>query len=197
MSYTIVGLGNPGDEYKKSRHNTGAMVVEHFARTHKADDWESDKKLRAQKTTASLGGKNIRLVLPQTFMNRSGSAVKSFISTARKAEKELIVVYDDIDLPFGAIKISYGRSSGGHRGLASVITAIGSKNFARLRVGISPTTPTGKLKKPKGEQKVVDFLMAELSKKENNLLKKMITNASEALLMIVQEGRERTMNKYN
>ncbi len=106
-------------------------------------------------------------------------------------------MYDDIDLPLGTLKISFNRGSGGHRGVESVIKSVKTKAFIRLRVGVAPTTPSGKIKKPKGEQKILDFLMGDFKPKERDVLKKTSKKVVEALEMIVLEGKEKAMGKFN
>src|ERR1700733_6443483 len=150
MSYIIVGLGNPGEEYAETRHNTGRMLVQLFGKMHDAE-WKVDKKLSAQIAKVKIGKQTVTLVLPDTFMNNSGKSVKPLVTSIKSAEK-LLVIYDDLDLPFGSAKISFNKSSGGHKGLESIIKNIKTEKFARIRVGISPVTPSGKIKKPKGEE---------------------------------------------
>lgn len=174
--FYIVGLGNPGEEYQNSRHNTGRMAVDFFAKSN--------------------AGKKVKVITPDTFMNHSGKAVAKFIKT-QKAAKNLIVVYDDIDLAIGTLKISYNKSSGGHKGLESVIKAIKTQEFIRVRIGIAPSTPSGKLKKPQGEQKVLDFILGNFSPKEKEILKKVFKKTSEAILSIVKEGKDKAMNLFN
>lgn len=129
-------------------------------------------------------------------MNNSGRAVGKMIKSKKAAEK-LIVVYDDIDLPVGSLKISYNKSSGGHRGLESIIKTLKTQEFIRIRIGIAPTTPSGKLKKPSGEQKVLDFILGKFKPTEMEVLKKVFKKATEAIQTLVEEGREKAMNQFN
>ncbi len=196
MSYIIAGLGNPGGEYKNTRHNAGRIVLEYFRKSRDFSEWEEMKKNKALVSCGKIGKSKVMLLEPDNFMNNSGKSIAPIVTSAKKAEK-LIVVYDDIDLPLGVIKISYNRGSGGHRGGESVIRSIKTKAFVRLRVGVAVTTPTGKIKKPKGEQKVLDFLMGEFKSKELDALKKLSKNIANALETIIVEGREKAMNVYN
>lgn len=202
MRYTIVGLGNPGEEYAATRHNTGRRAVAYFAHAHGLDassGWKADKVLKAQKAKVSGGdvGIDAVLLLPDTFMNKSGLAIKPLI-TSEKVAARLVVVYDDVDLPFGTMRIKFGGSSGGHRGVESVIRSIKTKDFIRVRIGIAPTTPTGKAKKPKGEDAVLNFLMSPFSKKEQAVFEEeVLKKINEALELITQGELARAMNQFN
>lgn len=131
----VVGLGNPGTEYENTRHNTGRILV----------------PLVEKNLEKANSKQKIKFITPDTFMNNSGKAVAPFIKTKKDLEN-LVVIYDDIDLPLGKIKISFNRSSGGHNGVGSIIKSIKSQEFLRIRVGISGATPSGKIKKPTGEK---------------------------------------------
>ena len=167
MAYIVVGLGNPGEEYEKSRHNTGKMIAE----------W--------------LGYKT----LPE-FMNNSGRAVAKLVKSKKAAEK-LIVIHDDLDLALGKFKISYNKSAGGHRGVGSIVKALKTEGFTRVRVGISPATPTGKLKKPVGEKKVLDFILGDFKPKELVLLKKLSKKIGEAVSLVSEGDIAAAQNKFN
>ena len=150
--FIIAGLGNPDQEYAGTRHNTGRMMLEFFRVRHNLPAWESDKKSKSLISKGEVGGEKVLLVEPETYMNKSGSALVYFVK-AKKAAEKLIVIYDDLDLPIGTIKISFNKSSGGHRGLQSIISGLKTEGFLRIRVGISPVTAGGKIKKPKGEER--------------------------------------------
>jgi len=172
----VVGLGNPGEEYKNTRHNTGRIVV--------------------GMVESKISDNKIKFLTPDTFMNKSGKAVVPLIKTKKDLEN-LVVIYDDIDLPLGKIKISYNRSSGGHNGLGSVIKALKSEEFLRIRVGIAPATPSGKIKKPKGEKAVINFILGEFKKPELETLKKLSKKITEAVATIFSEGKDKAMSLYN
>ena len=172
----IAGLGNPGKEYENTRHNTGRIMIELV-----------EKKIKNNK---------IKFITPDTFMNNSGKAMAYLVKT-KKDLKDLVVVYDDIDLPMGKMKISFDKSSGGHNGLESVIKKLKSREFVRIRIGIAPTTPSGKIKKPKGEKAVINFILGEFKKPELELLKKLSKKVAEAVEMIFTEGKEKAMSMYN
>lgn len=200
MPYIIAGLGNPGEEYKDTRHNAGRIVVEYLGKTLGFSDFSENQKLKAliSKGEISSGKKKekIDLVLPDNFMNCSGSSLTSLVSSVKKAHN-LIVIYDDLDLGLGTIKISYNRSSGGHRGLESIIKALKTQEFIRVRVGISPVTPSGKVKKPKGEDKVEKHIIGPFTKSEMDVMKKIAKKGVEAVQVIMFEGKEKAMEKFN
>jgi len=197
MAYTIVGLGNPGEEYKGSRHNSGRMAVESFAEEQTFPPFlPRNRRAKALVSAGSIGKETVTLLLPETFMNRSGSAVAPFVKSKKQAQR-LIVVYDDLDLPLGKLKISFGRSSGGHRGVESVARALRTKDFARVRLGIARARARGGLDKPKGEDAVVAYLMAPFGARERRVLAAALARASGALLAIVKDGTARAMNEFN
>lgn len=196
MQYLIVGLGNPGEEYANTRHNAGRMVVEQFRKKNDFPEWVADKSLKALLSRGVHGKDKVVLVLPDNFMNVSGKSVAPFVKNKKDAERT-VVVYDDLDLPFGTMKISFNRSSGGHKGVESVIKALKTTAFARLRIGICPTTPNGKPRKPKGESSILDFIIGEFKKVELEEMKKVVKKGTEALGLILEEGREIATGKVN
>jgi len=190
INYTIVGLGNPGEEYIGTRHNLGRMVLDAFVKTHDLKDWSDNKKIKALMTEGKVGKNKATFLKPETFMNKSGDAVKSIITSKKKAET-LVVIHDDLDLPLGKIKISFNKSSGGHKGVESIMRAIKTEEFIRLRLGISGETAGGKIKKPQGEEKVIDAILGEFKKSEIDDLKKLIKKAVQSLDLIIEYGWEK------
>lgn len=188
MNYVIVGLGNPGDEYEKTRHNVGRRLVESMS-----DDWKNDKMLSALVSNTEIAGKKAKLVLPETFMNRSGSAVRPLAPVKKTEAKKIVVCHDDIDLPVGRLKISFDRGSAGHKGVESIKRALGTTGFVRLRIGIAPTTPSGKIKKTEAGQVVLKNLTTNEEKKLSEVFKK----GKEAIEAVVLLGHERAMNLFN
>jgi PTH1 family peptidyl-tRNA hydrolase len=199
--FYIIGLGNPGEEYLNTRHSTGRMAVMKLAKDLDADEFENNKKANALVSEAKIKKEKATLILPETFMNKSGQAVSYFIKpklkTSKKGLENLIVVHDDIDLGLGTIKISYNKGTGGHRGLDSVVKAVKTLEFVRVRVGISPVTPKGKVKKPQGEDAVIDFILHKFKPAEMDILKKTLKKVSEAIQTIVSDGRDKAMNQFN
>lgn len=196
MSYIVVGLGNPGEEYEQTRHNVGRMALELVRRAHGGADWKPNKKLNALESAVKIGKESVTLLMPETMMNNSGKAVAPLVKNLKQAEKT-IVVYDEMDLPLGALKLSFNRGDGGHRGLASIIKHLKTRAFMRVRVGISLTTPGGKLKKPATEKQVIDFILGKFKPAEETVLKKSLKAAVGAIESIVVDGRERAMNEWN
>jgi len=164
-------------------------------------EFQTDKKSKSLLSNGSIGKNKATLLLPQTFMNKSGSAVLNFVKPKVKSSKKgienLAVIYDDIDLPLGTLKISYNKGTGGHRGLDSIVKTLKTKEFTRLRIGISPVTPKGSIRKPNGEKAVLDFILGKFKPAELEILKKTIKKAISALETIVNEGWERAMNDHN
>ena len=171
--HIVIGLGNPGEEYKNTRHNTGRLAA----------DFLSEKV------------KDIKVLVPDTFMNKTGPFVAKAMNG--KSAKNLIIIYDDLDLPLGSMKISFNRSSGGHRGVESIIKALKTEAFIRVRIGISPVTPSGKLKKPKGDKDVEKHILTEFKKTEMEIMKKMFKKSAEAVEMIVEQGLTQAMTEFN
>lgn len=201
--YTIVGLGNPGEEYKTTRHNAGRIAVEYFAKKLQFPEFTLSKKYQSLSSTDEISAKvdkknvseKVLLLLPETFMNKSGVALEPLYLTPKKAEK-LIVVHDDLDMPLGKIKIFFNRGSGGHKGVESVIKKIKTESFIRVKIGVCPTTPSGKLKKPEGE-KLLDFIVGNFKKEELDEIKAVSKEVVEVLQTIVLEGKEIAMNTWN
>jgi len=191
-----VGLGNPGNEYEKTRHNTGRIIIEQIAKTNDFSEWKNDMKLKSFRAKGELDSEKIEFLLPNTFMNNSGLAVIPLIDNSKKL-KNLVVVYDDMDLPIGSLKISFNRSSGGHNGIESIIKKLKSQEFIRIRIGVSPATPTGKLKKPKGEAAVLKFLLGIFKEDELKIIKNQSKKVSEIIAMISKEGKEKAMTLFN
>jgi PTH1 family peptidyl-tRNA hydrolase len=196
MTFTFIGLGNPGLEYIHTRHNAGRIMLEYFRKEHDFPEWKVDKKSQALVSKGKISSHTVTLVCPETFMNNSGVSAKSFVTSPKAAER-MLVIYDDLDLPFGTGKISFNKSSGGHKGVESIIKAVKTEAFPRLRIGISPTTPKGKMKKPLGETAVTKNILGEFSKDELVTLKKMSKKTNEALEFLLTHDREKAMTFFN
>lgn len=193
---TVVGLGNPGEEYVKTRHNAGRIVLELLAKKNDFSDWRLDKKTKALFAAGKIGTKKMQFVLPDNFMNNSGGSVKPLVKVKKDLES-LVVVYDDMDLPLGTIRLSFDRGDGGHNGLGDIIKVLKSREFLRIRIGVSPETPGGKLKKPKGENAVIDFLLKNFKDAELAELKKISKAVGEALEIFLTDGKDKAMTQCN
>lgn len=158
---TIVGLGNPGAKYKYTRHNFGFLAVEALAEKNGIDDWQEKKDCRI--ATGTIGSKQVQLILPQAFMNNSGPALLK--SLDKKTISDMLVVHDELDLPFGQMKLQTDKSAAGHNGVQSIIDCFGTKNFYRLRLGIGHTP------KPSDTEK---FVLEKFSKEEREALPQII-----------------------
>lgn len=196
MSYTIAGLGNPGQEYENTRHNTGRIILDTIRKEFDGDDFSYDKKRNSLVSQIKIGKEKVDLVAPETFMNKSGSAIAHYIKSVKAAEK-LVVIYDDFNLPLGRVKISFNRSSGGHNGVESIIKAVKTEGFVRVRVGLSPANTKGVAKVPHGEEKIEKFILGKLKDEENKELKKVAKRVAEALEIFIKEGREKAMSIAN
>lgn len=196
MNHLIVGLGNPGDEYLNTRHNAGRIVLGELNVRHEFSGFENDKKAKGLIAKGAIAGKKAVVLFPETFMNNSGESVRTFVKSAKDAEK-VIVVYDDLDLPMGSYKVSYDRSSGGHNGVQSVIDHLKTQQFVRVRVGISPVSASGVVKKPKGEAAVQKFILGAFTKSELETLKKLSKEIADAIECVVKEGHVKAMSQYN
>lgn len=164
----VVGLGNPGKKYEKTRHNVGTRTI---------DELEV------------LNLKNVILVKPKTFMNESGKAVKPLIEKYKIKPEDLIVIHDDIDLPLEKIRIVKNRGSAGHKGVESIIKELKTENFIRFRIGIQPRS--GKPKNPE------NFVLQKFNKEEKKIVEEVIKKTAEAIELFLKEGLEKTMNKFN
>jgi len=177
MIYYLFGLGNPGEEYRQTRHNAGVLAVEAFTKT-------------------SQLASRVKILEPQTFMNLSGRRVSGVIRSKSAAEK-LVVLHDDLDLPLGRVKMTFNRGAGGHKGVESVTRAVKTKSFFQIKIGISPATPKGKIKKPQGEEKVQKFILGEFKPAERQALKKVFKKIVAGLELLLTDGREAAMNFLN
>lgn len=192
----VIGLGNPGEEYENTRHNAGRIILQMIAKKEGFSDWKEDIKLKALVAKGEIEKEKMQFVAPNNFMNNSGTSVRPFVASKKDLNK-IVVIYDDLDLPIGRIKLSFNRSSGGHNGLGSIIKNLKSEEFLRIRVGVSPHTPTGKIKKPSGEKAVLDFLLKDFKDGELAELKKLSKKIREALVIISADGKDKAMSLYN
>ena len=182
--YLVCGLGNPGEEYAGTRHNTGFMILDAFA---KASNICFEDKRYGFVTSTSLKGRKIYLLKPTTFMNLSGNAVRYWLNEERIDQSRLLVISDDVALPLGDFRLKANGSNGGHNGLGHIMQLIG-QDFARLRVGVGNEFPRG------GQ---VDWVLGQYSEDELKALQPTIDNACDIIKSFVLQGIDITMNLYN
>ena len=187
MSIVIVGLGNPGKEYEKTRHNAGRSAVELLAKQEGFGEFVLNKTSKALVTKGNIGKESAVLVLPETMMNASGKAVSAFIKTP-KAAKNLLVIHDDLDLPLGTIKMVFARGSGGHKGVESVMRAIKTQEFARIRIGISGVGKKNQAKKVSGDEKVIKQVIGKWKPSEEAVFKKVLKKVAETVRLFATSG---------
>lgn len=189
MALVIVGLGNPGKEYEKTRHNAGRSAVELMAKKEDFGDFIFNKTANALVAKGAIEGEAATLVLPETMMNLSGKAVVAFVKSPKAAES-LLVIHDDLDVPLGTIKMVFGRGSGGHKGVESVMRAVKTKDFARIRIGISAAGKKHQAKKVSGEEKVIKHVIGKWKPGEEAVLKKVLEKTAEAARLFAVDGIE-------
>lgn len=184
--YLIVGLGNPGREYSGSRHNVGFMVLDKLA--EELDTSFTRVKMNALVTAVRWQGERLILIKPQTFMNLSGQAVASYQRFYKLPLENLLVIYDDVDLPFESLRLRPDGGDAGQKGVRSIIKQLGTQKFPRLRVGID---------RPPGRKPVSDYVLENFSRDEGKLLPFMLAQASSAVFHFVEKGLDSAMTQYN
>jgi PTH1 family peptidyl-tRNA hydrolase len=189
MATVIMGLGNPGQEYAKTRHNAGRMAVELLAKAEGFDDFELKKGAQGLVAEGKIGKEKVLLVLPETMMNLSGKSAAGVVKS-KKAAESLLVVRDDLDLPLGVLKMTFARGSGGHKGVESIMRALKTESFAQLKIGISGHGKKNQAKKVSGEEKVIKHVIGKFKPAEEALLKKTLKKAAEAARLFAAEGLE-------
>jgi len=197
----IVGLGNPGEKYEKTRHNLGFMIVDRFLKDFeqiKNTSWENSTKFKSDIAQIEWQPKHgnldkVILVQPRTFMNNSGMAVKIIADFYKIASEDIWIINDDIDLPLGAMKIRFGGASAGHRGIESIIEQLGSDKFWRFRMGIGEKRELNDSR----VKNVDDFVLGIFSGSEKGKLKELIARGADAIEMSLEEGMEAAMNRFN
>jgi peptidyl-tRNA hydrolase, PTH1 family len=182
----IAGLGNPGKKYSQTRHNIGFMVVDELARRNSQNFGKS--RFDAEYVNLSMKQDKLFLVKPQSYMNKSGFPIQKLASYFKINLSNIIVVHDDIDLPFGRLRISKDRGHGGHNGIRSIIDAFGKKDFSRIRVGIA---------NPERQNSVTGHVLGDFSKEESRAMDKLIEKAADASIAVIRDGVLSAMNSYN
>lgn len=192
MAYVIIGLGNPEGQYAKTRHNAGRMLVERLAKETGFPEFTLRKVAKALVSEGSIDGEKVVLVLPDVAMNLSGKVIPSFVKS-KPAAKKLLILRDELDMPLGTMKMTFGRGSGGHKGAESIMRALKTKDFAQLKIGISGATSKGAVKKPGTEEKVIKHVIGKFKPDEEVKLKKLFARAIEATEAFVAGDIEKAM----
>lgn len=184
--YLIIGLGNPGREYRDSRHNVGFMSVDRLC----ADIDIQVNRLQSKALIGTGRWQNRKIIIakPQTYMNLSGQAVVQLLHFYKISLENLLVIHDDLDLPLGTLRMRPEGGPGGQKGLASIIQSLGTQKFARLRVGIS---------RPPGKMDPADYVLQSFSKADQEILPEILKSAADAARTFILEGLQPAMNKYN
>ena len=182
--YLVVGLGNPGENYEFTPHNIGFLAVDRLAETNSIR--VTRKECDARVGSGVIRGKRVVLAKPQTFMNESGRAVNGLLGRYELKPDRLVVVYDELDLPWDSLRIRPGGSAAGHNGMKSVIAHVGTQNFARVRVGVD-----------RGGGRGADFLLSKVNRSQKQEMEEMAARAAEAVETIIAEGVEKSMAMHN
>lgn len=184
----IVGLGNPGRTYAHNRHNIGFTCLNHFARSYRI---RFDRKQgKAQTGRGKIAGNEVVLAKPQTYMNSSGEVVARLVERFNINLSDLIVIHDDLDLPLGKLRISFGSSSGGHKGVDSIISQLGSQDFIRLRIGIGRPARAS-------EDEIINYVLSDFSSEQKQVIAEIIPRVGEALTCLLTDGLTQAMNRFN
>jgi PTH1 family peptidyl-tRNA hydrolase len=185
--WLVVGLGNPGSQYKFNRHNIGFMAVDSFVGSDKLKSFRSEFKAEFQKLKSK--DEDIYLLKPQTFMNLSGESVQEAVSFFKVPLDRIIVVHDELDQPFGKIKVQKARGHGGHNGVRDITAKLGTNDYIRLRLGVG--------RPPHPEMNVADFVLQNFAKDEQDTLTDLLIQSTLALETIILDGFTKAANKYN
>ena len=186
MIKLLIGIGNPDEEYQNTRHNIGFMFVDYVAKKLEANDFEFNKKLNSLVAKTKLGKNVLILAKPQTYVNKSGESVAKLKNFYKVKPENIIITHDDLDIEFGNLKNSFGRNSGGHKGIESVIKSLKTKNFWRVRFGVS-TSGLRKARQQsdkKRDEFVRNFVLSKLTKSEHEKVKGLLQEAYNRLLQI-------------
>ncbi|MGA0071489.1 MAG: aminoacyl-tRNA hydrolase [Steroidobacteraceae bacterium] len=182
----VVGLGNPGPEYAQTRHNAGFWLVDELAARH-GGQWKADRRLNAETTRVSIADRELWLIKPMAFMNRSGGPVRSFCDYLKVGAGEVLVAHDELDLPVGAVRLKLAGGAGGHNGLRDLITHLGA-DFWRFRLGIAH---------PGHRDEVVDYVLRRAPREEQEAILSAIARAADEIPRLLTEGADKVMNRLH
>jgi len=184
--YLIVGLGNPGREYRDTRHNIGFMVIDRLAETENIS--LSRVQNKAILGSGTVAGARVILAKPQTYMNLSGDAIAPLVRFYKVPQANFLLIHDDLDLPFGTIRLRPGGGPGGQKGVASTINKLGTRDFARMRLGIG---------RPPGRMDPAAYVLQEFHQQDKEILDQVIEQAVKAARVFIQDGLDAAMNQFN
>jgi peptidyl-tRNA hydrolase, PTH1 family len=184
--WIIVGLGNPGESYRQTRHNLGFMIADLLAERWKAGFFH--RRGKSEWARGTFSGSKVLLLKPLTFMNLSGTAVRQWVETPESQSARLLVVYDDLHLPLGKVRLRLRGSAGGHHGVESIIEQLQTKEFLRLRLGIGMENQS---------KDTADFVLSPFSRPEWETVKEMLQQSAQAIESLIVHGAEKTMSLYN
>ncbi len=184
--FTIIGLGNTGTEYKNTRHNVAWIILDSLFDESR---WQKNKYAESELANTRIDDTDVLLVKPQTFMNESGRVIPYLMKTYGTTPENIVVIHDDIDLSLGIIKISYDRGDGGHNGVKSIQSTLGTKEFTRIRIGVSILDETGTIRKPD--------VLGNFSQEEQSQLEPISQKVAQIIETIVTAGHQQAMNIYN
>ena len=195
----VVGLGNPGEKYESTRHNLGFLVIDHVLKHLGSSTiaWDSSAKLKSETALFTFGEEKVLLAKPQTYMNNSGMAVQLIMDFYKVDPQDLWIVYDELDLPLGSIKIRFGGAAAGHHGVESVMNTIGTDAFWRFRMGIGEshdkTHPVGR----QNFRDAKEFVLDKFHSDEAGKVRELIKHGAGAIQMALEKGMEAAMNRFN
>ncbi len=189
--YLIVGLGNPGEKYAKTRHNAGFIAIDRFSVVSNCLSWQM--KFSGEYCRQQLSNLRVSLVKPMTYMNKSGSCVAAFVRFFKIPLKNILIVHDDLDLPLGRVKLVAGGGAGGHNGIRSLIKELGTNEFARLKIGIGRPH-----RDENGHGIPVDrYVLSQFSREEKEVFQSLLPKIDQAITLFLQDGIDQCMNQTN
>lgn len=193
--YIIAGLGNPDKKYERTRHNAGWIVVDEIVSRESSEEWHEDSHLKALVASGAAKGVSVEYLRPLTYMNLSGQAIREAVKKHSVENDNVIIVHDDLDLPFGEIKIAQGKGSGGHNGVESIQNHLGSNDFIRIRIGIAPTGLISKFQKMRGGS---NYVLSKFTPGEyDDLRREVAPKADKAIEIIMEKGVRHAMNEIH
>lgn len=190
MTWLVVGLGNPGDEYSATRHNVGQMVIDHLAKRHKVklSSHKSRSDIAAYKLGVGVDAHSIILAKSKSYMNESGGPIKALATFYSVEPTNIIVLHDELDIPYAAIRAKVAGGDNGHNGLKSLSSSFGTADYFRVRLGIG---------RPMGEQDPGDFVLKQFSKEEKKELEEFIERGADCVEFLIEKGLDLTQSKFN